>query len=98
MSSLIRAAARAWIPRASHQWRRRFLARASPSRRRDWISTAAQQPQQQGFGLIIAMLRENDKIGLQAREHFVAGLPRGALKAETAVGAQIHGFQLQRNP
>ena len=58
---------------------------------------AAQQPQQQGFGLVIAMLRENDEIGLQAREHFVAGLPRGALQAEAAIGAQVHGFQLQRN-
>ncbi len=58
---------------------------------------AAQQPQQQGFGLVIAMLRENDEIGLQAREHFVAGLPRGALQAEAAVGGQIHRFHLQRN-
>ena len=58
---------------------------------------AAQQPQQQGFGLVIAMLRKNDEIGLQASEHFLARLPRGALNAETAVGAQVHGFQLQRN-
>ncbi len=43
------------------------------------------------------MLRENDEIGLQAREHFVAGLPRGALQAEAAVGGQIHRFHLQRN-
>ena len=44
------------------------------------------------------MLREDDKVGIYARKGLVAGSARCALQSQIAVGSDVHGFQLQRNP
>ena len=57
----------------------------------------AQKPQQKRLGLVIAMLREDDKVGIYARKGLVAGSARRALQSQIAVGSDVDGFQLQRN-
>ena len=44
------------------------------------------------------MLREDEEIGIHARKGPVAGPARRALQSQTAVGTDVHRFQLERNP
>jgi hypothetical protein len=60
-------------------------------------ASTAQQLQQDGFRLVIAMLREDQDIGIQTRKGLISRLPRCGLQTKTAMRPDVDRFNGERN-
>ena len=66
-------------------------------RRSPLNACAAQQLQQQGFGLVVLVMGERDEIHRLASERLMAQFARGSFDAHCAQGGNVYMFDMQGN-